>query len=305
MLLLSALSIRHPCATDVLRQAVLQLQQAHVESASLDARLLLQHVLGLTREELLADARRTLTHRQHAQFHELIERRCRREPISHLLGRREFWSLKFKVTPHTLDPRPDSETLIEAVLSRYRDRLAPLKILDLGTGTGCLLLSLLHEYPNAQGTGVDICTKALAVAKENALSLSLADRVEFIHSHWAQKVSGCYDVVISNPPYIPTDAVEQLAPEVSRFEPVLALDGGLDGLDCYRAIVAALPALLQPNGVAVLEVGAGQARDLTELVNENNLRVLAVRDDMASISRCVLVAHGSETQHEPIVKGLS
>jgi release factor glutamine methyltransferase len=210
--------------------------------------------------------------------------------VAQLTGRREFWDLTFKVTQHTLDPRPDSEALIEAVLARFRDREQALRVLDLGTGTGCLLLTLLKEYPNASGLGVDICPEALGVAQENALNLGLQPRVDFVQSCWAEQVKGMFDIVISNPPYIPTDAIEKLAPEVARFEPKLALDGGADGLDCYRTIVSQLPQLLSEEGMAVFEIGFGQAKELQAIVDGEGLQVVAIKEDLAHIPRCVLVS---------------
>lgn len=276
---------------DVLRHAVLELQRAHIETASMDARVLLQHVLGLTREELLLNTERKVNSGQLAQYDELVEMRKNRQPVSQLIGTREFWGMCFKVTNHTLDPRPDSETLIEAILARIANREAPLRILDLGTGTGCLLLTLLTEYPNAHGTGVDICGSALNVAQENATRLGLERRSRFLASSWGNSVEGSYDLIISNPPYIPSAAIANLAPEVSRWEPKLALDGGPDGMECYRSIVPQLKTLLNPTGLAVFEIGMGQAKELETIVQASGLQVVGSKDDMAYITRCILVTH--------------
>jgi release factor glutamine methyltransferase len=292
----TALQSRTLSAKDMLRNAVLQLQSAHITTASMDARVLLQYVLGVTREQLLADTGLQLSPRQQATYEDLVQRRCERQPVSHLIGKREFWNLTFKVTPDTLDPRPDSETLIEALLSRFPDREAPLKILDLGTGTGCLLLTLLSEYPAATGTGVDISPPALEVARENALNLGLENRADWLRSCWGNDVEGSFDIVISNPPYIPTHTIATLAPEVARWEPRLALDGGEDGMACYRAIAAQLPRLLAPKGYAAFEIGIGQARELGEVVTRHGLQVACIKDDLACIARCVLVTHSNSTK---------
>ncbi|NBX04453.1 MAG: peptide chain release factor N(5)-glutamine methyltransferase [Alphaproteobacteria bacterium] len=276
-------------AKDVLLSAVLDLQRAHVESASLDARILLEYVLGVSREQLLMGMDRTLTVEQEAQYRHLIALRAERRPLAQIIGRREFWGADFTVSEYTLDPRPDSETLIEAVLERVADKNAPLKILDLGTGTGCLLLTLLRELPNAQGTGVDICPNAMGVARENARALELETRVEFVASDWCEQLSGAFDIIISNPPYIPTDDIETLAPEVKKFEPLLALDGGKDGLDCYRTITAKLPAHLTPSGFAAFEIGIGQQRSLEMLAEEHGLKVSAVKKDLGGIPRCLIL----------------
>jgi len=230
-----------------------------------------------------------LNSQQHAAYRELIERRINRQPLAQLTGKREFWDLTFKVTEATLDPRPDSETLIEAVLSGVRDQGSGIRILDLGTGTGCLLLTLLELFPNASGIGVDKSEAALAVAQENAESLGFEARAHFLKSCWGEKVDGVFDIVISNPPYIPTATIATLAPEVRDFEPRSALDGGTDGLDCYREIVPYLEHLLAPNGIAVFEIGMGQQRDVESIVTGSNLQVAGVKEDMAGIPRCIVI----------------
>jgi release factor glutamine methyltransferase len=291
-----ALQMNRMYAKDALRFAVLELQRAEIESASLDARLLLQHVLGVSREQLLADDRLVMTQQQEAQYNELVAKRVRRQPVAQLTGKREFWGISFSVSENTLDPRPDSETLIDAVLRRMKDRDAPYRILDLGTGTGCLLLTLLSEYPSALGVGVDICEQALSVAERNAASLwgrssGITQRVRFVRSCWAEQLQGEFDIIISNPPYIPTGAIALLAPEVKEYEPHLALDGGEDGFDCYRAIMKQLPGLLAADGIAAFEIGIGQHRDLPAIVEENGLQVAGIKEDLAGIPRCVLVHH--------------
>jgi release factor glutamine methyltransferase len=281
-------------AADALRDAVMMLQRAHIVSASLDARLLLQHVLNVSREQLL-EGTNTLTPEQESHYRELIGKRLQRQPVAQLTGRREFWGLTFKVTASTLDPRPDSETLIEAVLARFRDHDRPLRILDMGTGSGCLLLSLLSEYAQAHGCGVDRCDRALEVAKENAARLGMQARATFVQSSWGDKVSGPFDIIISNPPYIPTAAIALLEPEVRQFEPRQALDGGKDGMDCYRAIMPQLPGLLADGGLAVFEIGMGQQHDLQAIASENGLQVAGIKDDLAGIPRCVFVQKNSLT----------
>lgn len=282
-------------ACEALRAAVLRLQQAGVESASQDARILLKEILGVTREQLLADTRLSLTSAQNKEYDAIIARRAARQPVAQLIGRREFWSLTFAVTPDTLDPRPDSETIIEAILARTPDRAAPLRLLDIGTGTGCLLLSLLSELPSATGTAVDVCPKALEVAKGNAESLRLTQRASFVLSPWAKDIEGPFDIIVSNPPYIPTAAIAALAPEVALHEPLLALDGGPDGLDAYRAIIAQLPRLLAPRGFAAFEIGIGQSRELQTLAEQHGLTVIGTKDDLSCITRCVLVAKDEQT----------
>ena len=182
--------------------------------------------------------------------------------MAYILGRREFWGLDFTVSPATLIPRPDTETLVEAVLATG---IAPRRVLDLGTGTGCLLLAVLHEFPPAFGVGVDVSPEASLLAKRNAASLGMADRAVFLTGSWADALDQTFDLVLSNPPYIEAADVAGLMPEVARYEPLSALAAGADGLDAYRAIIAGLPRLLTPDGLAVLELGAGQALSVAQL----------------------------------------
>jgi release factor glutamine methyltransferase len=279
---------------DLLKSAVLMLQQAQIESASLDARLLLEHVLRASREQLLLRMEEHVTAAQEQQYLELVARRADRQPVSQLIGKREFWGIEFAVSEATLDPRPDSETLIESALFYFRGREKPVRILDLGTGTGCLLLSLLSEFPLGTGLGIDISEAALAIAKENTLKLGYQARAVFKQGNWHDGINDTFDIIVSNPPYIPTDSIDRLAPEVARWEPKLALDGGEDGLDCYRLILSKLPQILAENGVAVLEIGFNQEQSVKTLIAENGLEVAGVRADMGGITRCIVVKHKTE-----------
>lgn len=286
-----AVSVERISAKEALREGVKALQAAHIESASLDARLLLEHALGVTREQLLFKMDTMLSPEQADYFRALIAKRITHQPIAQILERREFFGLTFRVTPDVLDPRPDSETLIEVALKRGKDRNHPFRILDLGTGTGCLLLTLLYEFPHATGIGVDISDAALKIAGENAARLGLHARASFLPSHWCMQVEGRFDIIISNPPYIPTADIVQLAPEVAQFEPKLALDGGADGLNCYRVIIASLPRHLAQDGFAVLELGFGQQPAVEALVKEHGLRVAGTARDIHGIVRCVIITH--------------
>lgn len=252
-------------------QAAERLKAAQLPEAQVDARLLTCRALSLSHADLIAKACSEATQDQAAALERMLERRLAREPVSRILGEREFYGRSFRISPATLDPRPDSETLVEAVLELLAPRRAePPRLLDLGTGTGCLLLTLLAEMPEAKGVGADISAEALAVAAENARALQVADRVELAQSSWTEAVSGTFDIILSNPPYIATDTVATLEPEVRLHDPALALDGGADGLDAYRAILRR-PLPLAPGGWLVLEVGAGQARQALELMSEAGL----------------------------------
>jgi release factor glutamine methyltransferase len=269
------------------RAAEARLTAAGIDTPDLDARLLIQHALGLTRERLLFDADTPLTDDQAAAVHALIERRAAREPVSRILGERAFWSLELSLNADTLDPRPDTETIVEAALDAIPDRTAALRILDLGTGTGCILLALLAELPNATGLGIDLSAKAAEAAAGNAVRNGLASRARFQAGNWGEGLAERFDLVVSNPPYIPSGDIPSLDPEVREHDPLRALDGGADGLEAYRAIAAQLPGLLVPGGVAALEVGAGQAADVAALLEANGVRVTGIFRDLGGIERCI------------------
>ena len=278
---------------DALDRATARLAAAGVPGPRRDAGLLLVHAAGLSRVTLLAEPGRTLSPAIAAAFERLIERRAGREPVSRLLGRREFWSLDFALTPDCLDPRPDSETLVAAVLERVAERSAPLRLLDLGTGSGCLLLALLSELPRAVGLGTDIAEGAVRAARANARALGLDARAQFAVANWGAGLGASFDVVVCNPPYIAEGEFATLAPEVGRFEPRLALAGGEDGLAAYRALAPALSRLVRPGGVVALELGAGQAGPVTALLQAAGLVVERVCEDLSGMPRCLLSTPGN------------
>jgi release factor glutamine methyltransferase len=258
-----------------------RLAAAGVEEPRREARLILAAAQGVNAAGLLA-----LDEVDEARFEPLLRRREAREPLAYILGRREFWGLMFEVSPATLIPRPDSETLIEAALAVAGDvRL----VLDLGTGTGCLLLAALHEYPTAYGVGVDISPGAAALARRNALALGMADRAGFLSGDWAEAIEGRFDLVLSNPPYIPAADIAGLMPEVAGYEPVSALDGGAQGLDAYERIITALPRFLAENGVAVLELGVGQAPSVSEIAQQAGF-ICTTRLDLGGIERAAVLS---------------
>ncbi|MCC3303185.1 peptide chain release factor N(5)-glutamine methyltransferase [Sneathiella sp. HT1-7] len=277
--------------TASLRSAVLEageiLRQSDVSDAKRDAALLLANVLGEEVTYLYREPDRVLTDEEHKKFNSLITRRAAREPLSHLTGHREFWSLDFLVNKDVLDPRPDSETLIEAVLSSQNQEFNPRRVLDLGTGSGCLLLTILSEIPSATGVGIDCSDAALAVARKNASRLGLELRTEFHRGSWDIDLGEKFDLVISNPPYIPTRDMAGLQPEVRDFEPHLALDGGVDGLGSYRDILSNIRTLLRPNGQLVFEVGIEQAQQVGQMMQNSGLSLPQFHRDIAAIERCV------------------
>ncbi|MEO9902273.1 MULTISPECIES: peptide chain release factor N(5)-glutamine methyltransferase [Alphaproteobacteria] len=272
----------------LLQAAMQRLASEGNDNPRLDARLLLAHALGVE-GRLHGREDNPVTVEERTHFAGFLARRIGGEPVSRILGSREFWSLEFDLSPATLDPRPDSETLIDAVLELHPDRNRAYRILDLGTGTGCLLLAALSEFPNAEGVGVDIDTECVQIARKNAEKLCLSSRARMICSRWADNVNGPFDIVLSNPPYIPTSDISQLQPEVKLHDPTQALDGGVDGLDAYRNIAESLPSLLGEDGLAVLEFGEGQGQDILRIMEASGLIVGGFRNDLAGIERCILV----------------
>jgi release factor glutamine methyltransferase len=251
------------------------------------ARRLVAVALGLSASEVFAQLDRMITEDDGDRVSELLSRMVAHEPLSRITGIREFWGLEFTLSPDTLDPRPESETIVETVLARANDRERAYRILDLGTGCGCLLLALLSELSAASGMGIDVSPAAIATARGNAERLGPAARADFAVSDWARHVVEKFDVVVANPPYIATADIADLPPEVRDFDPFRALDGGADGLEAYRAIAAELPGLLKPCGLFVGEIGQGQADRVAELIAGVGLIVDEIVPDLAGIPRCV------------------
>lgn len=273
--------------------AAARLRAAGIDQPRRETRLLLAHALGVDQAAILGHPERPVPDRD--AFIGLVERRVRGVPMAQILGKREFWSLEFRVTPDTLDPRPDSETVVAAALAALADRRgADLSVLDLGTGTGCLLLAALSELPRAHGIGVDKSTAAVMVARGNAARLGLERRAAFVAGDWASALTGGFDLILANPPYVRRSEIAGLQKEVAEHEPRLALDGGEDGLDAYRRIAAEMPRLLRPGGAAVVEVGRGQWGAVAGLFRVADLPVAVPAADLAGVERCV-ICHGRQT----------
>jgi release factor glutamine methyltransferase len=268
--------------------AAARLDAAGIAEPRHEARLILGLALGIEPATVLGWPERPVEPKLADKAAALIERRAKGEPFSRLRGKREFWSLDFGLSPETLDPRPDSETLIAAALADIPDRAAALRVVDFGTGTGCLLLALLSELPNATGIGIDIAAGAVATARANAAALGLAGRAEFRVGSWDIRIGRPADVILANPPYIPNSEIGRLPAEVSAFDPRVALDGGPDGVFAYPALGAAICGLLGPAGKAYIEIGTGQALQVVRVLGEAGLRVVAVRRDLAGVERCVV-----------------
>ncbi len=268
-----------------------RLARAGIVGARHEARLLVIEATGLPPATLVAEPRRPVADAQAGRLAALVARRAAREPLSRVVGWREFWSLRFALTADTLDPRPDSETLVAAALEAAesvggRDR--PLAVLDLGTGSGCLLLALLSELPLATGLGIDISEGALAAAEANARSLGLTNRARFARGDWGRGLAERFDIILCNPPYIPADEIAGLEPEVALFEPRLALAGGPDGLAAYRRLAGELLRLLAEEARAFLEVGDGRADRAQAILAEGGLLPVGRRPDLAGRPRCLI-----------------
>lgn len=265
------------------------LRAAGIDNPRMEARRLLAHALDSTAEALLRDPHAPVPPGPAARFQAALARRAAREPLALITGQAGFWTLELEVSAHTLIPRADSEALVEAVLeSGHR----PRRVLDLGTGTGALLLAVLAEFPQATGVGVDLRPEAVLLAARNAARHGLDHRAAFLAGDWAAALATRFDLVLSNPPYIESADIAGLMPEVARHEPASALDGGADGLDAYRVITAALPGLLAPGGLAVLELGVGQAAAVAALARQAGLGLRGVRADLSGIARAILLESG-------------
>jgi release factor glutamine methyltransferase len=279
-------------------EALLRLRRAFseagIDTPDLDARVLLMEALQVDAVEFAVRPHVALGPDAAPRLVAFARRRLAYEPVGRILGRREFWGLTFELSADTLEPRPDTETVVETALSLIPDRDAPLRILDLGTGSGCILVALLHEVPAAFGVGVDRSLDALRTARRNAARSGVGDRATFVASDWAAAVAGRFDLVVSNPPYIASAVLADLAPEVREHDPTRALDGGPDGLAAYRAIVAEAPRLLGPGGGLVLEIGWDQEEAIRTLARPAGLDVRQMAQDLRGHPRAVVLQPGRQ-----------
>jgi len=267
-----------------LQQARAQLAPVAGDLAALEARLLAQAAWGVSAETLVRHADDV---REDDALQMLVNRRLQHEPVAQILGYKEFWKDQFIVSRDVLTPRADSEVVIETLLRHRGDKNTPLRVLDLGTGSGCLLLSALREYPQAMGVGADQSPTALEIAAKNAAALGLQNRCALLQSDWCSNARGTFDVVLSNPPYIPTADIAALDADVRLHEPHAALDGGADGLDCYRSILQQITPHLASVALLIFEVGQGQDEDLVTLGKAHGLRHVETAADLAGIARVV------------------
>jgi release factor glutamine methyltransferase len=276
------------------------LKAGRIDSPSIDARLLLEAATGASRTDILTDPYRAVTPEQQAELDGYVERRLRREPVSRILGKKGFWKIMLNVTPDVLSPRPDTEAILDVALLHHAPHEA-FTVLDMGTGSGAILLAILAERAGARGVGTDVSTEALAVARENAANLDLDGRCDFLRTEWAAGLADhSFDLVVSNPPYIPSDDIDGLDPEVKDHDPRLALDGGPDGLTAYRELVPEIARVMKPGGVFAVEIGWDQGAAVSALFREAGFQDVKVVKDLSDRDR--VVTNGPDPRTNPIPK---
>ena len=277
--------------SEVLKIAITKFKAAGIAQPISDARILLGHSLNKPNERFYGKEEEVIQSEHLNDFSAKILRRCKREPVSKILGLKEFWNLELQVSPYVLDPRPDSETLIEAAIKQFPDKNRILNILDLGTGSGCLLLAALQEWPQSYGLGIDIDSRCIEIAKKNARRNDLNNRVRFQTANWASNLDEKFDIILCNPPYIPTNKIAKLNEEVRLYEPTIALNGGQTGLDCYVELAAQFSNLLSADGLIFLEIGFGQKKQILDIMRSNSLKLIKIEKDLAQIDRCLILSH--------------
>ncbi len=265
-----------------------RLEAANLDGPVIEARLLVEAAADATRADIVADPYRELTPAQEATLADYLQRRENREPVSHILGRKGFWKIMLSVTPDVLTPRPDTETIMDAVLPAFPEGMA-FSVLDLGVGSGAIILAILSERPAAKGLGIDVSEEALAVARENAANLGLAGRLALLRGDWTAGLGDAsFDLVVSNPPYIATEVIETLEPEVRDHEPRVALDGGVDGLDHYRLLAPEILRVLKPGGMFAVEIGFDQKAAVEDLFRAAGAQGVATIPDLSTRDRVVI-----------------
>ncbi|WP_339913609.1 peptide chain release factor N(5)-glutamine methyltransferase [uncultured Brevundimonas sp.] len=289
-----------PTLVTAWKTAQARLKAGRIDSPAIDARLLLEVAAGVSRTDILTDPHRALSPDQSAAYAAMIERRLKREPVSRILGRKGFWKIMLNVTPDVLSPRPDTEALLDVVLLAFPPQAA-FQMIDLGTGSGAILLATLVERPAARGMGTDISSEAIAVAKENAANLDLDARASFLRTEWATGFGpGEFDLVVSNPPYIPSGDIAGLDPEVREHDPHLALDGGPDGLQAYRDLAPEIHRILKPDGIFAVEIGWDQGPQVKALFDAAGFADVRVVKDLSDRDR--VVTNGPDPRTNPIPK---
>ena len=273
-------------ALDLIDFCSKKLKENNISTHKLDSELLLSEVLNKTREEILTDLHQKVYRDQIGKYYNFVNRRSSKEPIAYILQNKEFWSKNFIVSPYTLIPRPETELLVEKIVEIFKKR--SLFILDVGTGTGCILLSLISELKNSKGIGIDISKKAIEIAKKNQKILDLSDNTKFYCRSVMEINNYKFDLIVSNPPYITTRDLRNLVDDVKNFEPKLALDGGNDGLDVMRKVIYKSSNILKINGTLALEIGFGQFKQVSKILKKHNFKIRYLIKDYRDNVRCIL-----------------
>ena len=261
------------------------LKKRNIQTHILDSELLLSKTLDKSREEILVKLDQNINRGKFLVFKEYLQRRCHNEPVAYIIGEKEFWSEKFKVNKDTLIPRPETELMVEEILKKFEKK--KLSILDVGTGSGCIILSLLNNLKNSNGIGVDISKNAISIAKINASKLKMLDRVKFLNRSIENLTSKKFDLIVSNPPYIKKNDIKHLTDDIKRFEPRMALDGGNDGLDLIKKVIYKSKNILKTKGMLALEIGNGQVKNVSKILLDNNFRIKQLIKDYKDNVRCV------------------
>jgi release factor glutamine methyltransferase len=280
-------------AHDVYQTIKKELKEAGIESYELDARFFMKSIKGVKDIDFLTKSSCALNEEHVQLLKEYAGQRIKHVPVDRILGKAEFWGLPFYISPDVLSPRPETELIVERALETYLES-EPKRVLDLGTGSGCILISLLKEWETSTGVGVDISDSALKMAKKNAALNLVEDRCTFIKSDWGSELKESFDLIVSNPPYIPNLDIESLAKEVKNHDPILALDGGFDGLQSYKKIFLQILSLLKPSGIALFEIGINQQEDIMRIVEESGVSVKRINRDLAGIPRVVEISCGDK-----------
>lgn len=284
-------------ANTIIKPALIILQKSNNKAPNLDCRILLGHAMGLNRS-VYPHEQIKITQKEINKFKTLIDERKKGKPVSRIINKKQFWKMNFTLNEETLDPRPDSEVIIESILKHFKDKLGNLRILDLGSGSGCLGLSILNEYKNSKGILIDASLASLEIAKINAVDYNLFHRSKFINLNWFKKEwtkellqnieNKKFDIIISNPPYIPSNDINNLQIEVKKFEPRLALDGGKDGMDSYKSILPNIIDILKPEGKIFLEIGHNQQNLINKIANKCELIFKDSNKDLSGIIRVLV-----------------
>ncbi len=274
---------------ELYNQAVNKLKDQQINSAELDVRILLLNAVNISFEVFHLNPEHLITENELEKFNQFITRRMQNEPVAKIIGKKAFWNDDFIVNQQVLDPRPDSEVIIEAALKLLLDKNKPYKFADLGTGSGCLILSLLREFPYATGVAIDISTEALKVAEANAKRLSFENRITFIQQNWGDDLADKFDLIVSNPPYIPAAEINSLDRDVKLYDPQLALDGGVDGLTPYRYLAGQISQLLKKDAYAILEFGQGQGLYIRDIFEQNGYITHKMLLDLSGTERAVII----------------